>query len=45
MMASISTEIFRGSAFEPTANLECLPLSPKILTNKSDAPFMILVDR
>ena len=41
MMASISTEIFRGSAFEPTANLECLPLSPKILTNKSDAPFMI----
>ena len=42
MMASISTEILSGRAFDPTANRACLPLSPNILTNKSDAPFMIL---
>ena len=41
IIASISTDMFIGKEFEPTANLACLPLSPNIFTSKSEAPFII----
>src|SRR5216683_2621316 len=37
---SISTDIPNGSSAMPTADLACLPRSPKISISKSDAPFI-----
>ena len=42
IIASISTEISRGKAMDPTATLVCFPLSPKIFTSRSEAPLIIL---